>query len=122
MVYNISNHPSAGWDEAQLAAARQLAGDVIDIAFPAVPPCASSDEVKTLAQSCFSQLAASIDPCVDVAHVMGEMTFCYVLVHELQQLGVRCFASTTSRQVSYNAQGEKVSQFHFVTFREYPAV
>ncbi len=120
MLYNISNHPCADWDTAQMTAALELAGEIIDVEFPSVSPCAASIEIKELAQSYASKLAVDMVPGVDVAHVMGEMTFCYALVRALQQLGVRCFASTTTRQVSYNALGQKVSQFHFVMFREYP--
>lgn len=121
MLYNISNHPSTAWDESQLAAARQLSGGVIDLTFPVVLPQLTSDDVNELAQGYAESVSMLIDPKVDVVHVMGEMTFCYALVHELQKLGIRCFASTTTRQVSYNDQGEKVSLFHFVTFREYTA-
>ena len=40
------------------------------------------------------------------------------MVRELKRRGVRCVASTTERVVT-EVDGKKVSEFHFVQFREY---
>jgi hypothetical protein len=45
---NFSNHPSANWSEAQLAAALQY-GKIMDIPFPAVDPTASTKGVAQTA-------------------------------------------------------------------------
>ena len=52
-------------------------------------------------------------------HVMGELTFCFSVVQQLKEKGVRCVASTTERIVEETADNKKVTQFSFVQFREY---
>lgn len=50
---------------------------------------------------------------------MGEMTFTYLVVTRLKELGIKCIASTTERKTSYSEDGTKMSEFLFVMFREY---
>lgn len=118
MFYNISNHPSKYWPQHQLSVAHQIAGEVVDIPFPEVSPYDNSSDINLKAKQ-FAQ--AIIDGLTDgdVVHIMGEHTFMFALVSYLLQHGVRCVASTTSREVEYNETGDKISQFHFVNFRDY---
>ena len=50
---------------------------------------------------------------------MGELTFCFSVVQQLKEKGVRCVASTTERVVEETDDNKKVSKFTFVQFREY---
>ena len=114
---NLSNHPSSGWDKGQLTAAQRI-GDIVDLPFPPVVPEASADEVKQMARELVEHILEMGDPATLTVHIMGEMTLTYSIVTALTQLGVRCVASTTERIVT-EVDGKKVSEFHFVQFREY---
>jgi hypothetical protein len=54
----------------------------------------------------------------DAVHIMGEMTFTFALVNLLKEVGIKCIASTTKRNVE-EIDGKHVSTFQFVQFREY---
>ena len=95
-----------------------MAGEVVDIPFPEVSPRDNATEIYLRAQK-FAQdiLNKLVDG--DVAHIMGEHTFMFSLVSILLKQGVHCVASTTIREVEYSENGDKISQFHFVAFRDY---
>ena len=114
---NFSNHPSSAWSEQQLEAA-SLFGQVVDLPFPQVDPAMTGEQVQSLAAECVStilEMGATDDLTV---HVMGEMTVIFHVVTALKAHGVRCVASTTERMVT-EADGKKITEFHFVQFREY---
>lgn len=115
---NLSNHPSAGWDEFQRAAALELAGEIRDVPFPRVPPEAELTEVEALARRTVEALPEEASH----AMVMGESTATLALVLELQRRALTCLAATTEREVHADAEGRKVTRFRFVRFRPYPAV
>lgn len=118
MFINLSNHPSRYWGDRQREAASSY-GDVIDISFPAIAPNASNDKLQVLAQACVERIA-SLDEIENITvHVMGEMTFTYMVVAKLKELGIKCVASTTERKTTYASDGTKLSEFSFVKFREY---
>jgi hypothetical protein len=48
MLINLSNHPSSGWSETQLKAAREW-GRIVDISFPVIDPEDDSENIKQLA-------------------------------------------------------------------------
>ncbi len=115
---NISNHPSANWEEAQLQAARQY-GDVVNYPFPQVPADATADNINALAERT-AQRILELYPYTDItAHIMGEMTFTFALVTQLKAHGIRCVASCTDRVAENLGNGDKLSHFHFAQFREY---
>ena len=116
MFVNLSNHPSGFWSEEQLAAARQF-GDIVDLQFPNIDPSLSSAAVSSIADKTVDTIMALGKDVV--VHVMGEMTFTYAVVSRLKALGIRCVASTTERETTYNSNGTKLSEFSFVKFREY---
>ncbi len=118
MFYNISNHPSKFWPDHQISKAKQIAGDVVDIPFPEVSPYDEAEVISSKAKQFGQELINKIESG-DVIHIMGEHTFMFALVSYLLEHGVRCVASTTSREVEYNETGDKISQFNFVDFREY---
>lgn len=117
MFVNFSNHPSDIWDETQLVAA-QAFGEVKDFTFPTISPEMSSDEVKKLAGECVDVMLKMFGKDITV-HIMGEMTFTFMVVTRLKEMGIKCIASTTERKTTYNDDGTKVSEFSFVKFREY---
>jgi len=117
MFVNLSNHPSASWSRKQLKAAMAF-GEVIDIPFPDVSPQMDEQEISLLADDYLQRVRdISPDPCT--VHVMGELTFSFVLVNRLQAAGYTCVASTTKRVVEILPDGSKVSKFNFVRFRNY---
>ena len=119
---NISNNPSSKWSTDQLDSAKSY-GNVVDIPFPQIPPTTESAEIKKMAKSIASDICGTYQ-IGDVALVQGEMTFTYVLVHELQARGIVCFAACSDRVteevVNTDGTTTKQSIFKFVQFREYP--
>ncbi len=114
---NLSNHLSTGWSEQQLLSA-QCYGTIVDMQFPPVNPEMKTDQVHSMADELVAAIMEYSEPADLTVHVMGEMTLTYSIVAALHRLGVRCVASTTERHVT-EVDGKKVSEFHFVQFREY---
>lgn len=114
-LLNLSNHPINSWTEAQLAEAKKLFGEVIDMPFPAVPPDADERALQTLVDEYIDKILELAPAAV---HIMGEMTFTCRLVSKLKQVGIKCIASTTER-IAEEFQGKKLVEFRFVRFREY---
>lgn len=117
---NLSNHPSSGWSEEQLSAARAY-GEIVDMPFPLVSPEATLEQVKGLGEQCVKDIMG-LNGQKCVVHVMGEMTLTYRIVSLLKRRSIPCVASTTERQVYTDENGNKVSTFRFVQFREYTRV
>lgn len=116
MFVNLSNHPSEGWEPAQRAAALGLAGPIVDLPFPEVPPEANERAVAELAEGVCARVPAEAKH----AMVMGEFTMTVELVARLRRRGVHCLAATSRRDVAEQPDGRKVVTFRFVRFREYP--
>lgn len=116
MFVNLTNHPSKIWSKEQLYAAHRY-GSIVDICFPNIEPSFSSLKVKKIAESTVDRITA-LGKDITV-HIMGEMTFTFMVVTRLKELGIKCVASTTERKTTYNDDGTKVSEFQFVKFREY---
>jgi len=143
MLLNLSNHPKAKWDERQLAAAAREFGAVEDMPFPQIDPNASLDDVARIAheyaEKCeqvlkarSDELNALSDPSgsgtesrttntPNAIHLMGEFTFTYQFVKEMEKRGILCVASTTERIVTEDTQDptKKTTIFRFVQFRPY---
>jgi len=113
---NLSNHPSATWEEAQTKAALALAERIEDIAFPAVPPDADEKAIEALAEEC----VAKVPPETSHVLVQGEFTLTVELVRRLQSRGITCLAATSKRDVEEGSAGRRVATFTFVRFRAYP--
>lgn len=116
---NISNHPSNTWSEKQLNTAKKY-GQVIDIAFPDIPAIYRTEdlryEVASVAQKVRNYILSGDHVTL---HIMGEMTFTYMLIDYFScNDKVTCVASTTRRMVE-EKDGVKLSKFEFVQFREY---
>lgn len=116
---NLSNHPSVDWSEEQKKAALAYGG-IIDVPFPSVPSSCSDKVMQKLADKAVGAVGKAAYPAREVTvHVMGEMTLTYRIVNKLKARGIRCLASTSDRVANDLGNGEKISQFHFVEFREY---
>ncbi len=116
MLLNLTNHPASSWPENQLIATKKLFGTIEDYPFPQIDPAMDHASLDKLVED-FVQTVRKKDPTA--IHIMGELTFTYRLVNRLKELGYRCIASTTTRKVTYDEQGNKISTFKFVQFREY---
>ena len=117
LFLNLSNHPSSAWSDEQLAAARQY-GEVKDMEFPAIGPDADEAAIVALAEEYEKKIMDLAKNKHLTVHIMGEMTFTFCLVERLKRKGIDCVASTTNRQVE-ERDGQKVSTFQFVRFRNY---
>ena len=120
MFLNVTNHPVADWPEQQRTAARELGGQIVDSAFPDVPPDADTEGVRALGRETLASIAAKHPTAV---LIQGEFTLAFFLVRELQSLGFPCYAATTRRlaQATSLADGTslRTSRFEFVRFRSY---
>ena len=118
LFVNFSNHPSKYWDNKQRDASQNY-GELFDMPFPQIDPNASDEDLQMLAQNCVNKIASLGDSKSITVHIMGEMTFAYMVVTRLKEMGIKCIASTTERKTTYNDDGTKLSEFSFVRFREY---
>jgi len=118
MLINLSNHPSAIWDEPQLAAAAQY-GDIADMPFPAIDAAADEAEIEKNVEAFFEKIKQSYPPLSTTVHIMGELTFCFALIARLQAVGFACIASTSERNVVELDFNQKQVNFCFVRFRKY---
>ena len=127
---NFTNHPSARWDEVQLAAAKRygLKGnekdrEIIDIPFPAVAPTSSAEELAKYAEDRVRAVNAMCLDCDPVVLVQGEMTLTFALVSAFIKHGIVCVAACSERKTIENVDVDgktiKTSTFSFVQFREY---
>ena len=116
--FNISNHPSTNWSEAQLKAALEF-GEIQDLPFPNIDESLDEAGIDALTDDFLEKIRelSGGEPCI--VHIMGEMTFTYSLVKKLKAEGYTCIASTTSRDVVVLPDGSKQVRFHFCRFRKY---
>lgn len=121
---NISNHPSMLWDEKQSKYAKLLCdkrGDakIVDIKFPYISPSLDYDKAKDVAAGVIQHICdmkQDLIPCC--AMVMGEFSSVHWIVDILEDAGIKCYVSTTTR-MAVNDNGNKLSGFSFVRFRRY---
>lgn len=122
MLLNLSNHPTSTWQPNQLALAQKQYGEVQDLPFPQINPEATPSELNHLAAQ-YLQKIVPLQQQQDTfaVHVMGELTFTFLMVKKLQELGIPCVASTTLRKTKQEGN-RKISIFQFVQFRPYPSL
>jgi len=96
----------------------------MDIDFPAIDPDISEEVLAQLAGEYAKKIKNIFElrgenSELNAVHIMGESNFCFCLVSLLLKEKIRCFASTTRRNVIYANDSTKNSTFEFVQFREY---
>ena len=115
MLVNFTNHPSGKWSELQRKSAEQKYGSILDIPFPRIDPSGDEMDLKEVAKEYLQKILVHKPQAV---HIMGEMSFTFLMIHYLMQQDIECIASTTERRV-LEANGKQVSEFNFVRFRNY---
>ena len=118
MFINFSNHSLSTWTEKQIKAAKEY-GELEEIVFPNINPQFTTEQVQMLATDYVAKILTRYSTENLTIHVMGELTFCFSVVQQLKEKGIRCVASTTERVVEETADNKKISKFTFVQFREY---
>lgn len=113
MLINFSNHPTDMWELKQRKLAKEIYGEIVDLPFPAVEPLGDCAYIKELADKYLSEILKYSK--LQAVHIMGEFTFCFLLVKLLQEKGIKCIASTTKRIMQ-----DGMPMFVFEQFREYP--
>jgi hypothetical protein len=125
MLINLSNHPLAKWSSEQREEAEQQFGSVVDLQFPPIAPSASLNEVVCITseyvQKCRSIFANSQTDKPNAIHLMGEFTFTYQFLKQMEALGIHCVASMTERIVTEDPEDptKKTTVFKFLQFRPY---
>ena len=117
-LINFSNHPSELWGEKQLNAAK-IYGEIKDIAFPAINPEACDNQIEELADQYIKEILSFQKEGMITVHIMGELTFTFMVVSQLKAMGIKCIASTSERNAEDMTDGRKISDFQFVRFRSY---
>ena len=118
LLINFTNHPSNDWHTKQLEAAQQY-GEIEDLSFPDISPAISEKELLPIVNQYVQKISSIGKDYQTTVHIMGEMTFTFMVVTRLKEMGIKCVASTTERITTYNDDGTKLSEFSFVKFREY---
>ncbi|MEE9374631.1 MAG: hypothetical protein V3V00_16370 [Saprospiraceae bacterium] len=119
MLINLSNHPSTKWSAPQKKAAQDQFGQVIDHAFPHIPPAWTMDEVVTKAKEILNEIKTKYHS--DTAYVIliaGEQSFVVAMVDLCRQEEITCYNATSDRIVTENSDGSKNVKFEFIKFRK----
>jgi len=120
MLLNLTNHPAERWSEMQKETAVTQFGHIKDMDFPYINPEWDSRQILDLAEFYASKCyELKSKEQLQAVHLMGEMTFCTALVLLLKKHNIKSIVSTTHRNVSFNKEGVKESEFSFCRFREY---
>jgi hypothetical protein len=131
---NVSNHPSEKWEKAQ----KDAAGDVVDVAFPNVPPEATEEEIELLAEKVCEDVVNkraevvawyerqledttySVDEFLAASRrvlVQGEFSLCNEIWRRLGAMGFQPVVATSARESVDLGDGKKTTVFKFVKFR-----
>lgn len=123
VLVNFSNHLYNQWCADQKLKAGKICNKVIDLAFPMIDPKLTVAGLTKKADEYVEKILSLFPNHTDprTVHVMGEQTFCYLIIRKLQQKYVVCIASTTERNNTEH-NGLKQSIFKFVEFRPYPCI
>ena len=117
-LINLSNHPSQNWSQEQVRAA-SVYGEIMDMTFPKIDPDLSEADIRMISEEYVNRIMELEKRYHVTVHIMGEMTFTYMVVSELKSKGIECIASTTDRDTEELMDGRKYSNFQFVKFRKY---
>lgn len=116
---NLSNHPSAGWSEEQREAAREY-GEILDMAFPNVPPTWTASRVQLKAEEICGEI---LKHHVGAVMCQGEFTLAYAVIQKLKSENIKVIAACSERCVEEHVKEDgsivKTAEFCFCGFREY---
>ena len=121
MFFNISNHlcqaKNSTWSAEQIAEAKVLGGDVVDLPFPKVTPTMSNDEIASIAgevaRDVFGMAKGSDN---NGAMVAGEYTTTILIIAALQKLGIPCYFGQSERIAEERVEDGEVVVVHKFTF------
>ena len=120
MLINLTNHPSANWNEEQREEAVRQWGKIEDYSFPAVGSEGDNVSMMQCAQAIVSEVV-KMNP--DAVLCQGEMSMTFLLVAMLQKKGIPVYAATSERRAKEELQPDgsicKSVVFSFVMFRKY---
>lgn len=116
---NLSNHPSARWEERQKEEARCW-GTIIDYPFPSVDAQSTTEDIRELAEKVVADI---LEENPSAVMCQGEMTLTYRIVELLKRYGIVVLAASSERKISEtvlpDGTYQKKAIFQFVRFREY---
>jgi hypothetical protein len=115
MLLNFSNHPTNEWTAKQKNIALEQYTTIQDLSFPPIDPNIDSFELEMLVEKYIFQIQQFNPTAI---HIMGEHTFTFKMVTELQKIDFLCIASTTERKAIQKGN-KKTIYFDFVRFRTY---
>jgi hypothetical protein len=122
MLINLSNHPSSKWSKEQLGSAKNAYSSIVDLVFPEISPFLDLAEIEQIAEDYLIKIKNALIQSKDdsnAVHIMGEFTFTFNLLEMLKKNNIPAVASTTSREVYEDKDGNKLSKFNFIRFRNY---
>lgn len=120
---NVSNHNSENWGEAQKKAAIDIVDgmdgvSIVDFAFPAVSPTATTEDVNEMATAIAEDV---IESECSAALVAGPFGLCLGIATRLAAAGIKVFDACSERNTSEvvlpDGSTKKVVTFSFVQFR-----
>lgn len=115
LFINLSNHPSAEWNDSQIDAALQYADQIIDIPFPVVDPQMDEVGVLNLAEK-LTEKILSMGPSAVMCQ--GEFGLSYAVIKRLLDRGIIVLYACSERKVT-STGNVKTVQFDFIQFRRY---
>ena len=120
---NLSNHPSTKWPKDQLKTAKKYSENIIDIAYPNIPPTATQEQIKEIIKDTLEKV---IDANPRVVMCMGENITCHNFVKELEKLNIQTVATVT-KPVTEKVRNEDgtertIKTFKFEGFRDYDCI
>lgn len=120
MLLNVTNHASSSWSGAQLQAAHEQFGPVIDLPFPHIDAQMEDEKINRLAREYLMKIESFDNPTV---LLQGEFIFTYRLICLLKQKGIRVIAcqSNIEREeyLDENQNTVKRTIYRFSRFLEY---
>ncbi len=111
---NFTNHGSDTWEERQLEEARKY-GEIVDLPFPNVDPCAREKDIEALGEECCREILRRRPAAV---LCQGEFSLTFFVVTRLRAHGVKVLTACSERKVVQKGN-VKSSIFEFAGFREY---
>lgn len=122
MLLNFSNHPYQSWSIAQRQTAEMQFGEVVDWAFPIVPPEADKQAVHMLAISYLKDIQDQYNDIIAQHRfailLQGEQSFIIAFYKYACAQNIPCFVATSDRISQLNIDGSKTIHFQFKQFRQ----